>query len=51
MRRIDEVHVELPFLGSRRIVDELADQGITVNRKRVQRLMRIMGLAGLHPKR
>lgn len=51
MGRIDEVHLELPFLGSRRIVDELADQGITVNRKHVQRLMRIMGLAGLHPKR
>lgn len=27
MRRIDEVHLQFPFLGSRRIVDELADQG------------------------
>lgn len=51
MRRIDEIHLRLPFLGSRRIVDELADQGITVNRKHVQRLMRIMGLAALYPKR
>lgn len=51
MRRIDEIHLRLPFLGSRRIVDELADDGIIVNRKRVQRLMRIMGLAALYPKK
>lgn len=51
MRRIDAIHLRLPFLGSRRIADELADQGITVNRKHVQRLMRIMGLAALYPKR
>lgn len=51
MRRIDEIHLQLPFLGSRRIVDELADQGIIVNRKHVQRLMRIMGLVALYPKR
>lgn len=51
MRRIDEIHLKLPFLGSRRVVDQLADQGITVNRKHVQRLMRIMGLVALYPKR
>ena len=34
----------------RRIVDALADDGIVVNRKKVQRLMRIMGLAALYPK-
>lgn len=50
MRRIDEIHLELPFLGSRRIVDHLTDDGIVVNRKRVQRLMRIMGLTALYPK-
>jgi putative transposase len=50
MRRIDEIHLELPFLGSRRIVDELKDQGIVVNRKHVQRLMRVMDLAALCPK-
>ena len=44
MRRIDEIHLRLPFYGSRRIRDELEDQGQPVNRKRVQRLMRQMGL-------
>jgi putative transposase len=51
MRLIDEIHLELPFYGSRRIVDELHDHGHEVNRKRVQRLMRQMGLAALYPKR
>lgn len=50
MKRIDAVHLEWPFLGSRRIRDELADDGLVVNRKRVQRLMRIMGLTALYPK-
>ncbi len=51
MRRIDEIHLQFPFLGSRRIVDQLGDQGVAVNRKHVQRLMRIMCLAALYPKR
>lgn len=51
MRRIDEIHLTHPFLGSRRIVDALADDGFVVNRKKVVRLMRIMGLAALYPKR
>ena len=51
MRRIDEIHLRFPFLGSRRIVDELAEEGVIVNRKHVQRLMRVMGLAALYPKR
>lgn len=38
------------FLGSRRIVDALSDEGMIVNRKRVQRLMQIMGLIALYPK-
>nr|WP_156962612.1 IS3 family transposase [Salinisphaera hydrothermalis] len=50
MKRIDAIHLEWPFLGSRRIGDALADEGLIVNRKRVQRLMRIMGLAALYPK-
>ena len=50
MRRIDQIHLDYPFLGSRRIVDALAEDGIVVNRKKVQRLMRIMGLAALYPK-
>ncbi|MBA2788513.1 IS3 family transposase [Mycobacterium canettii] len=51
MRRIDEIHLTHPFLGSRRIVDALAEDGLVVNRKKVVRLMRIMGLAALYPKR
>ena len=50
MRLIDEVHLELPFYGSRRRRDELETRGHRVNRKRVQRLMREMGLAALYPK-
>ncbi len=45
MRLIDEIHLEFPFLGSRRIRDELGLRGVQVNRKRIQRLMRQMGLA------
>jgi putative transposase len=52
MRLIDEIHLELPFYGSRRLADELEDWAHgPVNRKRVQRLMRQMGLAALYPKR
>ena len=50
MRRIDEVHLELPFYGSRRMVLELAKYGHMVNRKHVQRLMRSMGIVGLVPR-
>jgi len=50
MRRIDEIHLKLPFYGSRRIRDELEDQGQRVNRKRIQRLMRQMGLRALYPR-
>jgi putative transposase len=50
MRRIDEMHLKRPFYGSRRIRDWLHDDGFQVNRKRVQRLMRQMGIAALYPK-
>jgi len=50
MRRIDELHLKYPFFGSRRISQELRTQGMVVNRKRVQRLMRIMDLEGVAPK-
>ncbi len=43
MRKIDAIHIERPFLGSRRIQDELEWAGLRVNRKRIQRLMRTMG--------
>ena len=48
MRQIDRVHTA-PFLGSRRIVDALDGQQQIVNRKRVTRLMRLMGIQAIHP--
>ena len=50
MRRLDEIHLERPFYGSRRLRDELETQGHPMNRKRVQRLMRQMGLRALYPR-
>ena len=50
MRLIDAIHLERPFYGSRRIRDDLEDLGHAVNRKRVQRLMRQMGLRALYPR-
>jgi putative transposase len=46
MRQIDELYTRWPFYGSRRLADELG-----VNRKRVQRLMRLMGIEAIYPKR
>ena len=50
MRLIDEQYTACPFYGSRRITRWLARDGHPVNRKRVQRLLRIMGLEAIHPK-
>ena len=50
-RRIDELHLERPFLGSRRIRDRLDREGMKVNRKWIQPLMRQMGLLAVYPKR
>src|ERR1700757_4578669 len=50
MRRIDELHLELPFYGSRRMTFELNEEGCGINRKRVQRLMRVMGIEALVPR-
>ena len=51
MARIDQVHLERPFLGSRRLAAELSEDGLVVNRKRVQRLMRIMGIIVIYPEK
>jgi putative transposase len=51
MRLIDECHLKHPYYGSRRIRDWLEDRGQRVNRKRVQRLMLVMGITTLYPKR
>lgn len=50
MRLIDEVYAARPFFGSRRMAVELGRRGEVVNRKRVQRLLRIMGLEAIYPK-
>jgi len=48
-RLIDEEYTRHPFYGTRRLVVLLKGNGHIVNRKRVQRLMRQMGLAGMAP--
>jgi putative transposase len=50
MRLIDEEYTAHPFLGSRRLTAWLNVQGEEVNRKRVQRLLRVMGLEAIYPK-
>ena len=51
MRKIDEQYLKTPFYGSRRMTAVLERAGESVNRKRIQRLMRMMGLEGLFPGR
>jgi putative transposase len=50
MRLIDQEYTAHPFLGSRRLTAWLTGQGEAVNRKRVQRLMGLMGLEAIYPK-
>ncbi len=49
MRRIDEQYLKTPFFGSRRMAAWLTREGEVVNRKRVKRLMGLMGLEAIHP--
>ncbi len=51
MSFIDQQHIKTPFFGSRKMVAELRKSGYIVNRKRVQRLMRKMGISAIYPKR
>ena len=50
MRVIDKEFLRHPFYGSRKMRDYLNRQDFPVNRKRVQRLMRLMGIESLAPK-
>ena len=50
MRRIDELHLQFPFYGSRKMRHLLTAEGHRINRKHVQRLMRQMGLEAMAPK-
>ena len=51
MGAIDEIHLELPFYGARRITGELKDRGFAAGRDHVTTLMRTMDIAALYPKR
>ena len=52
MKLLDQCYLEKPFYGSRRVRNWLFDHhGLVVNRKRIQRLKRVMGLETLYPKR
>src|SRR5438093_11237130 len=50
LRLLDEQYLRTPFYGSRRMAVWLCPEGYRVNRKRVQRLMRVLGLEGLAPR-
>ncbi|WP_397375773.1 IS3 family transposase [Paenibacillus sp. EPM92] len=50
MHRMDEIYMKHPYFGYRRMTRFLRDQGHEVNRKRVRRLMQIMGLEAIYPK-
>ena len=50
MRDLDELHTEWPFYGQRKLVRELRSRGWKIGRKRVRRLMEIMGIAAVAPK-
>ena len=50
MRWIDEQYLKTPFYGSRSMTRHLRRLGYKVNRKRIQRLMRLMGLEAIYPK-
>ena len=50
MRKIDELYLENPSSGSRTIRRQLKRQGMIVSRKRIQRLMRLMGIEAVYPK-
>jgi len=50
MRQIDEIHLQYPFYGSRKIRDELWSKGYDLGRDKVRRLMRLMGVEALYIK-
>ena len=50
MRRMDELHLELPFAGSRMLRDLLNQEGIDIGRRHVSTLMKRMGIEALYRK-
>lgn len=51
MNLIDQEHTRHPFYGSRRMAAWLCTKGYSVNRKRVQRLMKQMGIEAIYPQK
>jgi putative transposase len=50
MRRLDELHLKHPWMGSRSLRDQLQRAGVVISRDRVRRLMRVMGIHALYRK-
>jgi len=51
MRRLDELHLKHPVYGSRRLTVMLQREGLEINRKRVARLLEVMGVEAVYPRR
>ena len=51
MEKMDKIYTECPFYESRRMQEILKRQGYNINRKRISRLMNIMGLKAIYPKK
>lgn len=51
MNRIDKTYTDYPFYGVRKITEELRRQGSLYNHKRIYRLMRLMGIEAIRPKK
>jgi len=50
MRQLDKLHLRYPFYGSRRLRDAIKDEhDVIVNRKRIQRLMKLMDIRAMYP--
>ena len=50
MRRIDELHLEFPFAGSRMLRDLLRQEGIEIGRQHVATLMKKMAIEAIYPR-
>ena len=48
MRRIDELHMDYPFYGSRQMMQHLCREGVTVGDHRIRRLMAVMGMEAIY---
>jgi len=47
---LDEIHLEHPYYGSRRLKNALMDKGYIVARKKVSRLMKLLGITAIYSK-